>query len=123
MTTQTSPHTGTGFVGQTSVVTPPPDLYALPDSERRRRLVEAIHAHLGHMSPQLPALLTEEELARVLRRSVGTLRNRRWAGLPLPRHVLVGRYPMYLPEDVADFILGIGPRLGDPLQAVDAPRS
>jgi hypothetical protein len=99
------------------------DINALLDSERRRRLVEAIHVHLGHMSPHLPVLLTEEELARVLRRSVSTLRNRRGAGLPLPRHVLVGRYPMYLPEDVADFILGIGPRLGDLLREVNKPSS
>jgi hypothetical protein len=77
MRTQTSPHTGTGSVGQPSADTPPSDINALPDPERRRRLVEAIHVHLGHMSPHLPALLTEEELARVLRRSVSTLRNRR----------------------------------------------
>jgi hypothetical protein len=77
----------------------------LPDPERRRRLVEAIHVHLGHMSPHLPALLTEEELARVLRRSVSTLRNRRWAGLPLPRHVTVGRSLLYEPLAVADFLL------------------
>ncbi|MDP1592332.1 MAG: hypothetical protein Q8M07_31510 [Prosthecobacter sp.] len=58
------------------------------------------------MSPHLPVLLTEEELARVLRRSVGTLRNRRWAGLPVPRYLTVGRSVMYEAEAVVDFLLG-----------------
>lgn len=105
MKTQTPPYFGTGFAGQTPADSHPPDSHALPDSERRRQLVEAIRAQLGHTSPLLPAFLTEDELARVLRRSVGTLRNRRWAGLPLPRHVTVGRSLLYEPLAVADFLL------------------
>ncbi len=77
----------------------------LPDDERRRRLVEAIHRELGHPPSQQPALLTEDQVARVLKRTVGTLRNRRWAGLPVPRHVLVGRSVLYEPLDVVDFML------------------
>ncbi|MDP2361835.1 MAG: hypothetical protein Q8O14_13975 [bacterium] len=77
----------------------------LPDEERRRRLVEAIHRELGHAPARQPALLTEVEVARVLKRTVGTLRNRRWAGLPVPRHVVVGRMVLYEPLDVVDFML------------------
>ena len=79
---------------------------ALPDPERRRRLVEAIHRELGHSHSALPAMLTEDEVARVLKRTIGTLRNRRWAGLPVPRYLTVGRSVMYEAEDVADFLLG-----------------
>jgi hypothetical protein len=78
----------------------------LPDPERRRRLVEAIHRELGHTHSALPAMLTENEVARVLKRTIGTLRNRRWAGLPVPRYLTVGRSVMYEAEDVADFLLG-----------------
>ena len=78
----------------------------LPDPERRRRLVEAIHRELGHSHSALPAMLTENEVARVLKRTIGTLRNRRWAGLPVPRYLTVGRSVMYEAEDVADFLLG-----------------
>lgn len=78
----------------------------LPDPERRRRLVEAIHRELGHSHSALPAMLTENEVARVLKRTIGTLRNRRWAGLPVPRYLTVGRSVMYEAEDLADFLLG-----------------
>ncbi len=77
----------------------------LPDDERRRRLVEAIHRELGHSHSALPAMLTEVEVARVLKRTIGTLRNRRWAGLPVPRYLTVGRSVMYEPLDVVDFLL------------------
>ena len=77
----------------------------LPNPERRRRLVEAIHRELGHSHSALPAMLTEDEVARVLKRTIGTLRNRRWAGLPVPRYLTVGRSVMYEAEDVVDFLL------------------
>ncbi len=77
----------------------------LPDEERRVRLLEAIHQELGHPPSRRPALLTEVQVAGVLKRTVGTLRNRRWAGLPVPRHVVVGRQVLYEPLDVVDFML------------------
>ncbi|MFA7332464.1 MAG: hypothetical protein WC326_15450 [Candidatus Delongbacteria bacterium] len=77
----------------------------LPDDERRSRLLDAVHRELGHTSSALPALLTEVEVARVLKRTIGTLRNRRWAGLPVPRYLTVGRSVMYEPLDVVDFLL------------------
>lgn len=82
----------------------------LPDDERRRRLLEAIHRELGHPADAWPALLSEDEVARILKRSVGTLRNRRWAGHALPRHIHVGRSVLYEPVELVDFLLAGTPR-------------
>jgi hypothetical protein len=96
-------------------------IYALPDPVRRRRLVEAVHRELGHLNSALPALLTEVEVARVLKGIVGTLRNRRQAHSPLPRHVTVGRSAMYKAEDVADVILGTPLDLSHPSRSSRGP--
>lgn len=106
MTRPNSPHFHERPARQTTASQAHTPFRELPDDERRGRLVEAIHRELGHTSTQLPAMLTEDEVARVLKRTVGTLRNRRWAGLPVPRFLTVGRSVMYEAEDVADFLLG-----------------
>ncbi len=82
--------------------TPAPNPHVLA---QRQVLIDDMHRELGYAPPFLPAMLTEKEIARVLKKSVSTLQTRRWAGNPMPAHTRIGKTVMYRAADVADFIL------------------
>ncbi len=68
-------------------------------------LVEAIHRQLGHDPARPPALITETEAATVLHQTPATLQKWRYArSKPLPPRK-IGGIVLYLPHDVAAFIL------------------
>lgn len=69
------------------------------------QLVDDLYRELNYAPPRLPALLTEFEVARLLKRSLTTLRCRRCIGKPMPAYSRIGRTVVYRPADVADYIL------------------
>lgn len=82
----------------------PPDASVQPPEDQVLSLVEDIYRQLGYSDPR-PALITEADLASILRMKVPTLQCRRSSGKPMPPHTRAGRGVLYRPRDVAAFIL------------------
>ncbi len=68
-------------------------------------LVEAIYRQLGYDLARPPALITEAEAATILHQAPATLQKWRWARSKPMKHRKVGGSVLYLPRDVAAFIL------------------
>lgn len=82
----------------------PPDPVQPHDEAAILSLIEDIYRQLGYTDPR-PALITEADLASILRMKVPTLQCRRSSGKPMPPHTRAGRGVLYRPRDVAAYIL------------------
>lgn len=68
-------------------------------------LVVAIYVQLGHDPARPPALITEVEAAAILHQAPATLQKWRWARSKPMQHRKIGGSVLYLPRDVAAYIL------------------
>lgn len=83
----------------------PDDEEALAREAAILTMVEAIHRQLGHDVARPPALITEAEAATVLHQAPKTLQRWRYARSKPMAPRKIGGTVLYLPRDVAAFIL------------------